>query len=98
MKWINAASESPRARFIGVIYLSYFLLAILAQILSQHKLRAFANATNLMSNVLYLTLAFLFFFLFRPVNRIISLIAAIVGAAGCVIGTIAIFDPVTSLI
>jgi hypothetical protein len=55
------------------------------------------NVTNLMSNILYLTLAFLFFFLFRPVNKIISLIAAIVSAAGCVIGTIAIFDPVTPL-
>jgi hypothetical protein len=98
MKWIKAASAFPRGRFIGVIYLSYFLLAILAQILSQQRLNAFSNATNLISNIVYLTLAFLFFFLFRPVNRVISLIAAIVSAAGCVIGTIAIFDPVTPLI
>jgi|SRR5579863_3589195 len=98
MKWINAASASPRGRFIGAIYLSYFLVAILSQVLSQHRLSAFSNATNALSNVMYLTLAFLFFFLFRPVDKIISLIAAIVSAAGCVIGTIAIFDPVTSLI
>jgi hypothetical protein len=98
MEWIKAASASPRGRFIGVIYLSYFLLAILAQVLGQHSFSAFSNATNLMSNILYLTLAFLFFFLFRPVNRLISLIAAIVSAAGCVIGTVAIFDPATPLI
>jgi hypothetical protein len=98
MKWIKAASASPRGRFIGLIYLSYFLLAILAQVLGQYNLSAFSHAANLMSNILYLALAFLFFFLFRPVNRLISLIAAIVSAAGCVIGTIAIFDKVTPLI
>jgi hypothetical protein len=98
MKWIKAASASPRGRFIGVIYLSYFLLAILAEVLGQHHLSVFSNAINLLSYILYLTLAFLFYFLFRPVNKLLSLIAAIVSAAGCAIGTIGIFDPATHLI
>jgi hypothetical protein len=91
MKWITAASESPRGRLSGVIYLLYFLVAIFAQVLGQHNLIAFSNATNVMSFILYLTLSFLFYFLFRPVNRIISLIAAIVSAVGCVIGTIGLY-------
>jgi hypothetical protein len=98
MNWIKAASASPRGRFIGVIYLSYFLVAILALVLGQHRLSTLSNATNALSNIVYLTLAILFFFLFRPVNRIISLTAAIVSAAGCVIGTIATFDTATPLI
>lgn len=98
MKSIKTASGSPGGRLIGVIYLSYFLLAILAQVLGQHNLSALSNATNVLSNILYLTLVLLFFFLFKPVNRFISLIAAIVGAAGCLIGTVGIFDPAIPLI
>jgi hypothetical protein len=95
MKWIKAASGSPRGRFIGMIYLSYFLLAIFAEVLGQHSLTAFSNVMNVISFILYLTLSFLFFFLFAPVNKLISLIAAIVSSAGCVIGTIGLFYAVT---
>jgi hypothetical protein len=98
MKWIEAASASPRGRFTGVIYLLYFLVAISAQVLGQHNLSAFSTATNVISFVLYLTLAFLFFFLFRPVNRLISLIAAIFSAVGCVIGAIGLFSTVAGQI
>jgi hypothetical protein len=91
MKWITAASEPPRGRLIGVIYLLYFLMAVFAQVLGQHKLSAISNVANVMAFVLYLILTFLFFFLFRPVNRLISLIAAVVSAAGCVIGIIGLY-------
>ena len=95
MKWIKAASGSPRGRLIGVIYLLYFLIAIFAEVLGKHGLSSFSNVTNVISYILYLTLSFLFFFLFRPVNRLISLIASILSAAGCVIGTIGLFYAVT---
>jgi hypothetical protein len=91
MKWITAASGSPKARLTGVIYLLYFLVAIFAQVMGQHKLLLLSNATNVISFILYLILSVLFFFMFRPVNRFISFIAAIVSAAGCVIGTIELF-------
>jgi hypothetical protein len=98
MKWITAASESPRGRFIGLIYLLYFLVAISAQVLGQHHLSAFSTAMNVISFILYLTLAFLFFFLFRPVNKLVSLIAAIFSTVGCVIGTIGLFNTAASQI
>jgi len=62
MKWITAASEPPRGRLIGVIYLLYFLMAVFAQVLGQHKLSAISNVANVMAFVLYLILTFLFFF------------------------------------
>jgi len=88
---IAAASAAPRARLTGVVYLLYFLTAIIAQILGQHKFAAWSNAINLVSFVLYLALTLLFYFVFRPVNAIVSLFAAIVSAIGCIIGAVALF-------
>lgn len=83
----------PRARLTGVVYLLYFLTAILAQLLLGRKLTGFGNATNLIATGCYLLLTLLFYRMFNPVNRILSLVAALFGLAGCVVMTLGQFYP-----
>jgi hypothetical protein len=68
----------------GGLYLLYFLTAILAQTLVSRGLAASGNAVNIAGAVLYLVVTLLFYGLFKPASRAVSLLAALVGAAGCV--------------
>lgn len=88
MEWIARARRNPNARITGFIYLCYFLTAILAEFLAGHKLVAFGNATNLAASGCYVALTLLFYGLFNPVNRILSLIAALFSLTGCVVMTL----------
>jgi hypothetical protein len=85
MELIRDASPHPRARITGVIYLLYFLTAILAQLMTGWKLLAYGNAANLVSAGFYVVLTLLFYGLFKPVNRALSLLAALFSLAGCVV-------------
>jgi hypothetical protein len=91
MEWIQKAQTNPNGRFIGIVYLLYFLTAILAQLLISHGLVATGNFINVIATVLYVIMAVLFYLLFKPVNKTISLIAALFSLAGCVLTMIAIF-------
>jgi hypothetical protein len=95
---IAKGAPRPRARMTGIVYLSYFLLAILGQLLMSHRLIAYGNATNVISAGCYAVLTLLFYFLFRPVSKILSLLAALFSLAGCVVMTLGIFDLVPSSI
>jgi hypothetical protein len=86
-------SPQPRASLTGAVYLAYFLTAILAQLLTSRNLIFAGNAVNLISIGLYLTLALLFFRMFKPVNRSISLLAALAGIAGCLVMALGVFSP-----
>jgi hypothetical protein len=72
----------------GIVYLLYFLTAIPAQILTSHQFAAYGNGTNLIATGFYCFLTLLFYFLFRPVNRIISFIAALFSLMGCILMTL----------
>ena len=93
MMHLRNKSQPPRARLTGILYLLYFLTAILAQILTAQKLVAYGNGTNLIATGFYCILTLLFYFLFKPVNRMLSFIAAIFSLAGCVVMTLAINRP-----
>jgi hypothetical protein len=84
------------ARFTGVVYLLYFLTAIIGQLLLSHKLVVYGNTVNLIGTVCYTVLTLLFYAMFKPVNRSLSLLAALFSLAGCVVMTCALF-PRTSL-
>lgn len=47
--------------------------------------------SNLIAFACYIVLALLFYFMFKPVNRRLSLLAAIFSLAGCVIGVLGLF-------
>jgi hypothetical protein len=100
---IVEASPHPNARVTGVVYLFYFLTAVLGvfflkgivvdgdatatatNILARQSLFRLGLATGLIATALYIALTALFYGLFRPVNRSISLLAAFFSLVGCAI-------------
>jgi Domain of unknown function (DUF4386) len=99
----SAGPSQPNARFIGVVYLLFFVAVFLAvylskgivvpldaaatasNLLAHETLYRAAFAVNLLSNALYIAVTALFYRLFAPVNRDISLIAAFLSLSGCTI-------------
>jgi hypothetical protein len=80
----QTAAASPRriARIAGLFYLGTFLTGILALVAGGSS-RA---AANLVAGACYVVVIVLFYFLFEPASSTLSLLAAIVGVAGCVNG------------
>jgi hypothetical protein len=91
MEWIAKALRNPNARMTGVVYLLYFLTAIIAEFLVGRKLAAYGNATNLIATAFYVVLTLLFYGMFKPVNRSLSLLAALFSLAGCVVMVLGLF-------
>ena len=96
MDRILEAALRFKARITGVVYLLYFLTAILADILVGRKLVAYSNAINLIATGWYLILTLLFYAMFKPVNKSLSLLAALFSLAGCVVVALGLFH-LTSL-
>jgi hypothetical protein len=90
-KWIEEASRRPRARLTGVVYLLYFLTAIPAELLASRGLVVYGNAANLVAFAFYIVVTLLFYDMFRPVNRGVSLLAALFSLGGCAIGVLGLF-------
>jgi len=98
IEWAVGASPRFKARITGVVYLLYFLTAIFAEFLNGRKLIVYSNAANLVAYAFYLVLTLLFYFMFKPVNRYTSFIAALFSLAGCAIGALSLFYPAASRI
>ena len=100
---IAAASPRPRARITGVVYLLYFLTAVLGEfflrglvvegdaaatannLLAHQPLFRLGLATGLIATACYVAVTALFYDLFKPVNRSLSLLAAFFSLVGCAI-------------
>jgi hypothetical protein len=80
---IMGASAHPRARITGVVYLLYFLTAVSGEVFVGRSHLAAYDAIDIVAHAFYAALALLFYYLFRPVNRNLSLFAALVSLAGC---------------
>jgi Domain of unknown function (DUF4386) len=89
--WIAEASRGPRARITGVVYLLYFLTAVLGQYLASRKLVVCGVAVNLIANAFYVATTLLFYELFKPVNKRVSLVAALFSLVGCAVATLDLF-------
>jgi len=102
MRWIAIVPMPPRARATGAVYLLYFLTAILAQFLVGRGLVFYGNAVNIVAVACYIVVTLLFYGMFKPVNRMLSLLAAFFSLAGCAIMTLDFFHlhslPVSPLI
>src|ERR1700731_4772592 len=83
-------SPNSRARLTGVVYLLYFLAAITAQLFFLDKVVLFITI-NLIAYAFYMILALLFYYLFKPVNGSLSLVAALFGLCGCIVGILELF-------
>lgn len=72
------------ARFAGAFYLLTFLAGLPAFFLRS----SLGIALGLIAGTCYIVVTLLFYRLFKPVNRTLSLLAAVVSLAGCAIGPV----------
>lgn len=83
VEMIADAWPSPMARITGAVYLLYFLTAVGAEVfIGRARLGAY-DAVNLVANAFYIAMTLLFYYMFKPVNKSLSLIAALLSLAGC---------------
>lgn len=84
---IADASPGLKARVAGVFYLLTFLAGGVA-LFVRGRLGLIAG---LIAGACYIAVTLLFYYLFRPVNRSLSLLAAFVSLLGCAIGPLSLF-------
>jgi Domain of unknown function (DUF4386) len=83
MERIAEGSPRPRARITGVIYLLHFITAISAEVFVSRSRLVLYDAVNLIAHAFYIAVTLLFYYLFKLVNRNLSLLAALFSLAGC---------------
>src|SRR5580658_6925403 len=76
-------SARPWARITGGVYLLYFLTAILAETVVGQGRHVAYDGVNLIAYAFYITVTLLFYYMFKPVNSGLSLLAAFFSLAGC---------------
>jgi hypothetical protein len=77
------ASPQVIARAAGALYVVTIVAGSCAVLLSTGRL-----AANLVAGLAYVGVTILFYFLFEPVSRGLSLLAALVSLAGCTVGAL----------
>jgi len=92
MDQIEESSPRPRARITGVVYLLYFLTAISAEVFIGRGRPVLYDTVNVISHVFYIAVTLLFYFLFKPVNRSLSLLAALFSLLGCANDVLGLFN------
>jgi hypothetical protein len=90
-KQAREAERSPMARLTGAVYLAYFATTIITTLVQSRVPESVGKTGNLLAFVLYAITSLLFYDLFKPVDRKLSLVAALVSLAGCVIGSLDVF-------
>jgi Domain of unknown function (DUF4386) len=92
------AEASPRfkARIAGVFYLFKVLTEALALVFVGRRLVVCGHAAILIAAACYIAVTLLFYSLFKPVNRSLSLLAALFSTVGCVISALSPFHLVAS--
>src|ERR1700683_631452 len=91
MERVAATSLWPGARTTGVVYLRYFLTSISAEVFCvQTRLVAY-DAVNLIAYAFYIAVTLLFYYMFKPVNSNLSLLAAFFSLVGCVNDVLGLF-------
>src|SRR5262249_49074655 len=92
MEAITDGSPRRTARSAGVFYALNIVTGSLALFFAGRGLGRLGDAANLAATVFYVAVVLLFFSLFKPVNRNLSLIAACFGLVGCALGALGVFD------
>jgi hypothetical protein len=83
MERIAEASPRFKSRIAGVFYLLTFVTGVIAMVSVSGRVVA-----NLLATACYVAVTLLFYDIFKPVNRNISLLAAFFGLVGCAFGAL----------
>jgi hypothetical protein len=83
---ITKTSPQSKARIAGAFYLLTFVAGVLALVSVSSRLPA-----NLIATASYVAVTLLFYDIFKPVNKSISLLAAFVGLVGCAWSALTLF-------
>jgi hypothetical protein len=87
MERIGEASPCLKARIAGVFYLLNIATGALALFASGRL----GVAANLIAAMCYIAVTLLFYDIFKPVNRGLSLLAAFISLVGCALGALGAF-------
>ena len=85
---IAAASPRFKARIAGVFYLLTFVTGALALVFVGRNLIAYGDIANLAATACYIAVTLLFYDIFKPVDRRLSLMALVFGLVGCAVGAL----------
>jgi Domain of unknown function (DUF4386) len=89
---VAEASPDPRARITGVVYLLYFLTAVSAEVFVGRGRPVAYDVVDLIGFALYIAVTLLFYYMFKPVNRSLSLLAALFSFMGCANEVLRLFN------
>ncbi len=92
MEQIAEASPRLKARITGAIYLLYFLTAVSAEVFVGRGRLVVYDAVNLIAHAFYIAVTLLFYYMFKPVNRSLSLLAAVFSLLGCANDVLSLFN------
>ena len=87
MERLTKASPALLARIAGGVYLMVFVTGIFSLFVRS----SVGLAAGLIAGALYIVVTLLFYFVFKPVNRGLSLLAAILSLVGCALGPLSMF-------
>ncbi len=88
MEPIAEATPRFQARIAGVFYLLTFLTGGFAAVFAGRGLVAYGEAADLIATACYIVVTLLFYGIFKPVNRSLSLLAALFSLVGCAISAL----------
>ena len=80
------------ARTAGLFYLLNILTGSLSLFFATRGAEGLGAAVNLAATGCYVVVTLLFFGLFKPVDRVLSLVAAFFSLVGCAIGALGVFQ------
>ncbi len=83
MERTSEASPDPRARVTGVVYLLYFLTTVSAEVFVGRGRLVVYDAVDLIGFALYIAVTLRFYYMFTPVSKGLSLLAALFSLMGC---------------
>jgi hypothetical protein len=91
MQALVVGPPPPRARLTGTVYLLYFLTAVSDDVfVGRHQLVLY-DIVNLIAHVFYIAVTLLFYYMFRPVNKSLSWLAAFFSLMGCANDLLSLF-------